>query len=134
MRTTTTPDLNRTPYSAVQQSTDGGTIPGKTVVLPTADWREAVSASKLDDATTGFLARTDFASSYVVGFEVEVTEAGYHLRLESVERAANRVRIAYSDVLVETGPNVERSRAMFVRLPKRDGAPETVELNQTDQE
>jgi hypothetical protein len=128
----TTPDLNQTAYPVVQQQTEGSVLPQNTVVLSTSDWRTSVSASELTDKTVQFIEGTDFESSYVVGFEVEVTEWGYYLRLETAEQQSNQVQIEYSDVLVKGGPNVAQWRAMFIRLPRRDGIPETVTLSRTD--
>lgn len=130
--TMTTPDLNKTSYPTIQQQTEGQMLPEDTVILSTSDWRTSVSTAELTDETVQFVERTDFESSYVLGFEVEVTEWGYYLQLETVEQRSKRVRIEYSDVLVKGGPNVAQWRAMFIRLPRRDGVPETVTLNRTD--
>lgn len=132
--TETTPELNRTPYPAVQQRTDGSAITEKTVILSTDEWRNRISVSQLGDETVELIGGTDFESSYVVGFEVPVTEWGYYLQLEVVERRSNRVRIEYADAFVEGGPNVEQTRAMFVRLPRRGSVPKRVALKRTDNE
>lgn len=129
----TTPTLNRTGYPSVQQRTDDDALPETTVILFDRDWRSRMSMSALGDETVSFVEETDFETRYVAGFEVQVTEWGYHLRLESVEQSADRVRIEYSDVFVEGGPNVEQWRAMFVRLPRENGVPGTVTLHRTDE-
>lgn len=102
------------------------------MLLASRDWGARVARSELTASTREFLRRTEFDASFVVGFELEVTTWGYHLRLEDVERTSTTVRIAYMDVFVEGGPNVEQDRAMFVRLPRRDGVPDTVTLRRID--
>lgn len=131
-QTTSTPDRNRTRYPLVQQPTDGQALSARTVVLSSENWRRRVSVSNLDSRTVEFLDQTDFESSYVIGFEVEVTEWGYHLRLEGIEKRSESILIRYSDVFVEGGPNVAQTRTMLIRLPRRDGVPEAVELKRTD--
>lgn len=131
-QTTAMPDRNRTRYPLVQQPTDGQALSARTVVLSSENWRRRVSVSNLDSRTVEFLDETDFESSYVIGFEVEVTEWGYHLRLEGIEKRSKSIQIRYSDVFVEGGPNVAQTRTMLIRLPRRDGVPEAVELKRTD--
>ena len=126
------PVLNATEYPVAQQRTDGRLLPERPVLLASRDWRARVARSKLTASTREFLRRTEFDASFVVGFELEVTTWGYHLRLEDVERTSTTVRIAYMDVFVEGGPNVEQDRAMFVRLPRRDDVPDTVTLRRID--
>jgi hypothetical protein len=132
---TTTPTLNRTEYPTVQQptETDEDLIPGQTVILADSDWRDYVSTSILQKATTEFIEATDFQTHYLVGFEVPVTEWGYYLRLDAVKQSSNRVRVEYADVFVRGGPNVEMEGAMFVRLPRENGVPREVTLHRTDE-
>jgi hypothetical protein len=132
---TTTPTLNRTEYPTVQQptETDENLIPGQTVILADSDWRDYVSTSVLQKATTEFIEATDFQTHYLVGFEVPVTEWGYYLRLDAVKQSSNRVRVEYADVFVRGGPNVEMEGAMFVRLPRENGVPREVTLHRTDE-